>query len=82
MEKTRIELHIKCKNDSDENVSLREMGLDTPIETEYRSFSIRTDKIIGFYPDREGGCFLLVGEQELCVKEDFETLSELLINKL
>ena len=74
-----IELHIKCLNDSDDAVDLREMGLDTPVKTEFRPLSINPNHIIGFYPDKEGGCFIfVVNGDELTVSESYKELNRLI----
>jgi len=68
-----IELHVKCVNDSDDAADLREMGIDTPIKTDYRPLSINPDHIIGFYPDTEGGCFMfIVNGDELTIQESYK----------
>ena len=76
-----IELHIKCHNDSDRTAELREMGIDTPSETEYRKLTLRAEHIVGFYPNTEDGCFVFVANgDELTVKESYQQLIERIIN--
>lgn len=71
-----IQLHIKCLNGSARTEELENLGIKVKEETEYRPFRIRPETIIGFYPDTDGGCFLMVGEMELCVKESFDEMRE------
>ena len=78
----RIKLHIKCHTDDDKTAQLREMGIDAPEATEYRPFSLDPECIIGFYPDKGSGCFVMVGDMELSIREDFDTLDNLLNQQL
>ena len=73
-----ILLHIKCKNESEETQAMRDMGLETSEVIDYRPFRIKWELIDGFYPDTVGGCFIFVCGDQLCVKESFEELNEIL----
>jgi len=73
-----IELNIKCHNDSDKIAELRELGIETESETEFRPLTINIDSICGFYPNTENGCFIFIANgDELTVKEDYEYLKAL-----
>ena len=73
-----IELHIKCHNETDSNEALRELGIDREEVTEYRPFSIKPELIDGFYPDTDGGCFLMALGSELTVSESYEEIKKIL----
>lgn len=63
----------------DDSSMLRDLGVKVQENTEYRPFWIRKDKIIGFYPDMDEGCFVMVGRMELSVSETFEELENLIL---
>jgi len=65
-----IDLHIKCHNDSDKVAEMREMGIDTPPQYDYRPLRLRAEHICGYYPNLDGGSFVfIVNGDELSVKE-------------
>ena len=74
-----IELHIKCFNETDKDDELRDLGLEIPNKTEYRPLRIRPELIDGFYPTPTGGCFIMVPNGDLTVKESFAQLEKLLL---
>ena len=75
----RINLHIKCYVDDDKTERLRDLGLEVEDgQTEYRPFSIEANNIIGFYPNPDGGCFVMIGDMELTVQEGFKQLNQIL----
>ena len=71
-----IRLSIKCHSASDNSAALKEMGIDTPAETEYRVLNLREDHVSGYYPNVDGGCFIFLGDIEITVKESFEYLEK------
>jgi len=74
-----IELNIKCYNNDERTAELRDMGIDTPDKTEYRTLLINVDHIIGFYPNTENGCFVfVVNGDELTVMEGYDELSSII----
>jgi len=73
-----IKLHIKCNNNDEQSEALNELGIDAPKKTEYRPFKIRPELIDGFYPDPDGGCFVMAIGSELTVRESFNELEKLL----
>ena len=79
MGQTFIELHIKCHNETDKDDELRDLGLEIPPVTEYRPFRIRPELIDGFYPTPDVGCFIMIPNGELTVKETFAQLEKLLL---
>ena len=75
----RVNLHIKYHTDNDKTDKLRDLGLDVPDgETDYRPFSLEASHIIGFYPNPDGGCFVMIGDMELTVREGFKQLNQIL----
>lgn len=68
-----IDLHIKCNNETRETEEMREMGIDTPHQYDYRPVKLKIDAICGIYPNTEDGCFVfIVNGDELSVRESFD----------
>jgi hypothetical protein len=73
-----IELHIKCNNETDKDDELRDLGLDVPSKTEYRPLTIRHELIDGFYPDKDGGCFMFFAGAELTIEESYKQVKTMI----
>jgi len=75
-----IELNIKCNNESDKVTKMRELDIpvsDDEMEYDYRPLYIRAELINGFYPNTEGGCFVLFEGMELTVSESYNEIKKL-----
>ena len=74
-----IKLHIKCHNDSEEAARLREIGVQSSSEYDYRLLKLRADYIVGYYPNTENGSFIfVVNGDELSVKETCDEIDKLI----
>ena len=72
-----IELHMKCKVESDSGPDWESMGVDEaniPIKTEFRPIRVRPELIDLFYPNTDGGCFVLIAGMELTMRESYKEL--------
>ncbi|GAG31098.1 unnamed protein product [marine sediment metagenome] len=81
-QKTWIELHVKCLNETEDNERLREMGVPSKgSETEYRRLCIRPEQIEGYYENADGGCFLVAMGAEYSVQESYDELFSFILKE-